>query len=190
MGKNKSKSNQQQYLKTDIDYDKLADTIVRANEIYAEKARQKEIESQKESHDERMRSLHLDAKEQPKKFIQLLWFIIRLPFIKRDDILDDKATFSLYKTIVCEILRLFQIAFAIIGIISFVGVLNCFNFGTWTYYNLIFIAILFLSWVMFGLFRMSAIEIDKMQDRQMVLSIISAITSFIAMVVAIVALFV
>lgn len=190
MGKNKNKTNQQQYLKADIDYNKLAEAIVRANELAAERKAERERKAQEKSEAQWRKAIRVDAEKQPKKFFQELGFVLKLPFIKKEKISDDRATFALERTVVCEILKLFQAAFAIIGIISVIGVLNCFKFATWTYYNLFFIAAFVNSWIMCGIFRMSAIEINKMQDRQMVRSILSAITSFVAMIIAIVALFV
>lgn len=190
MGKNKNKTNQQQYPKTDIDYDKLADAIVRANELTAERMAERERKVQEKAEAQWRKANHIDAEKQPKNFFQELGFVLRLPFIKKEKISDDRATFALERTVVCEILKLFQAAFAIIGIISVIGALNCFKFATWTYYNLFFVAVFVISWIMCGIFRMSVIEINKMQDRQMVLSILSAITSFIAMIIAIVALLV
>lgn len=173
-----------------LDYDKLAEAIVKANKISAEKLAEDEKKANESAQKDWLKFNHLDAEKQPKKFLQQIGYILRLPFIKKDKFSKDKATFALEKTLVIEILQLFQLAFAVLGVISLIGILNVFNFSTWSPYNLIFIATFFLSWVMYGTFRMSAIEIDKMQDRQMLLSILSALTSFVAMVVAIVALFV
>lgn len=183
-----SKNNSQ--INISLDYDKLAEAIVKANKISTEKLAEEEKKANETTQKNWLKLNHLDAEKQPKKFFQAFWWFIRFPFIKKENILQDKSTFAIIQTVVIGILRLFQIAFFLLGIVSICGVVNMFDFSTWSPYNLAFLAVLFLSLVLYGAFRMSAIEIDKMHDRQMLLSILSAITSFVAMVVAIVALFV
>lgn len=173
-----------------IDYDRLAQAIVKANEIATEKQIEKEEEAERKNQEEWKKSNWLSATTQPLKTFQIIWWVLRLPFVRKKKITDNRATKVLTKMVVINILRLFQISFALLGILSVVGLLNRFDFPHWTVNNLFFASTLFLSWVFCGIIRMSVIEIDKMRDQQMLLSVLSAITSFVAMIVAIVALFV
>lgn len=170
----------------DIDYKKLAQAIVNAHEI----ASKNRIKEEKENHKKWLENHNLSATTQPLKFFQLIWFVLRFPFIRKSKISAGRASYALEKTVVISILRCFQILFLFLGVVSAIALLNNFDFQNWNANNLIFAATLFLAWVFYGTIRMSIIEIDKMRDRQMLLSILSAITSFVAMIVAIVALFV
>lgn len=183
-----SKNNSQ--INISLDYDKLAEAIVKANKISTEKLAEEEKKANETTQKNWLKLNHLDAEKQPKKFFQAFWWFIRFPFIKKENIEQPRATYALEMLAVIGILKVLQILFGILIIVSVLIILNYFKFSEWSFYNLYGIGFFVFSWLMYGLVRMSAIEIDKMQDRQMLLSILSAITSFVAMVVAIVALFV
>ena len=190
MGKNKNKTNQQQYPKTDIDYEKLADAIVRANEIAHERKAKKDAEAQAEENKQWRKANHIDSEKQPKKFFQQLWFFIRFPFIRKKNMVSDRASYALQMLVIVGILRIFQFMFAILGIVSLIGVCNIFNFNEWNIANLYFICPFMIAWIIYGLLRMCIIEVDRLRDRQLLLAVLSAITSFVAMIITIVALFV
>lgn len=183
-----SKNNSQ--INISLDYDKLAEAIVKANKISTEKLAEEEKKANETTQKNWLKRNHLDAEKQPRKFFGFIWFVLRLPFVKKEDISRDEVTSALVKYCVYYIFKLFQLVFLLLCFLSILGTINVTNFSAWSPYNLFFVAPLFSCWGMSGIFRMSAIEIDKMHDRQMLLSILSAITSFVAMVVAIVALFV
>lgn len=190
MGKNKNKSNQQQYLKTDIDYDKLAEAIIRATETASERKLKKDAEAQAEANKQWRKANHIDSEKQPTKFFQQLWFLVRFPFIRKKNMVSDRASYALQMIVIVGILRIFQIVFAILGIASLIGVCNTFNFNEWNVTDLYFVCPLMISWIIYGLLRMCIVEVDRLRDRQLLLAVLSATTSFVAMVVAIVALFV
>lgn len=121
--------------------------------------------------------------------LQCVLFVFKFPFIKRKTINDERATKLLSKIIIIAILTPFKVAFASAAIVFLLMILNFFKFNTWSLVNLYMIAPLVFCWIMYGLVRMSIIEVDKMKDGQMLMAILSAITSFVAMVIAIIALF-
>lgn len=168
----------------------MAEAIVKANKISAEKLAEDEKKANESAQKDWLKLNHLDAEKQPKKFFQELWWFIRFPFIKKENIEQPRATYVLEILAVVGILKVLQILFGILIIVSVLIIFNFFKFSEWSCYNLYGIGFFVVSWLMYGLVRMSSIEIDKMHDRQMLLSILSAITSFAAMVVAIIALFV
>ena len=176
--------------KKTFDYDALSQSLVKALEKAAEHKIEKEQTKYEKTQNAWSTSMKLTAKKQPFKALQHIWFIIRFPFISKKKIVNERATIVLSKMVILSILKLFQISFALIGLFSFVACFNLFDFSNWTYKNLIFIFLLFIAWVIYGIIRMSCVEIDKMNDGQLLMTILSSITSFIAMLVAIVALFV
>ena len=173
-----------------IDYDALSQSLVKAIDKASEHKVKKERDERINAQQTWLNSVGLTATKQPLKALQLIWFIFRFPFISKDKIVDERATIVLSRMVILAILKPFQILFALLGVFSFVACFNVFNFSEWTYKNLFFIAPLFLAWVIYGMIRMSCIEIDKMKDSQILMTILSSITSFVAMIIAIVALFV
>lgn len=190
MGKNKNRSSRQQYLKADIDYNKLAEAIVKATEIASERKLKKDTDAQAEANKQWRKVNHIDAEKQPKKLFQQLWFFIRFPFVRKKNMVSNRASYVLQAMVIVSILRIFQFVFAILGIASLIGICNTFNFTEWNVANLYFICPLMIVWFIYGLLRMCIVEVDRLRDRQLLLAALSAITSFVAMIVAIIAIFV
>lgn len=46
-----------------------------------------------------MKLNHLDAEKQPKKFFQAFWWFIRVPFIKKENIEQPRATYEVQKSV-------------------------------------------------------------------------------------------
>mgnify|MGYP006972223043 CR=1 FL=1 len=165
----------------EIDYDKLADAIVAAHERIEKDAERKQMEAQNAWRE------HLGVREDGKLTFRAVG---RLLFLKKEAAKNDFATTAVTKSLLIWILRAFQIAALLGTAVSVVGVFNVFDFSTWTAVNLLFILFTLIFMALFCVLRITILEIEQMKDRQYLLAILSAITSFLAMILALIALFV
>ena len=164
-----------------IDYEKLADAIVAAHERIEKDAERKQIEARNAWWK------YLGVREGGKLTFRAVG---RLLFLKKEAAKNDFAITAVTKSLLIWILRAFQI-FALLGIaVSIVGIFNVFDFSTWTAANLLFILFTLIFVVFFCVLRITILEIEQMKDRQYLLAILSAITAFLSMILALITLFV
>ena len=172
-----------------IDNDALAKSFVSEFKNASEKEFENKKLNEKLEQEKLLKQWGISSNNAFLRTLQYVLFVLKFPFIKRKTINDERATKLLSKMIIIAILTPFKIAFASAAIVFFLMILNFFKFNTWSLVNLYMTAPLVFCWIMYGLLRMSIIEVDKMKDGQMLMAILSAITSFVAMVIAIIALF-
>lgn len=195
MGKNKNKSNQQQYLKTDIDYDKLAEAIVKAH---------KKIKSQEEKETEDKRNAErqewlkiIGCKDYPDnekwlrrkrhEFKSNCAVLKSLFTFKRKDAKTPRLSFELMRLGavavygLCEVLLyLFALLLSVSAVMANENIAEmCFFFA----YG--FVAVLFAR-----IIRIARFEIDNIKDREMLNTIFSATMAFIGVILAVIALIV
>ena len=160
-----------------IDYDKLAQAIVKANAI-------SESSKEKESKPEEKVTL--------KKFLTTV----------RDIIVNKKQsngeiTSGLFSVVICSFFNTIAVLGAGLAIIMFIGLIITaikFPWSINTVFNNIFgivLAIIFLAIIaMLSLFfRASANEMAVEKDRNYIVSVFSAVICFVALIVSLVALF-
>ena len=99
-------------------------------------------------------------------------------------------TFSLLQMATSGILEIIKLLFYVIGILFIVALATAIKdeiatMGIWIGY----ILLSFLTFVLGKMFKIASFEVENMTDRNLLISIFSAITSFVAMMLAIVALF-
>lgn len=181
----------------EIDYDKLADAIVKAQkkadtqtiknaiiEANKEQLAKKENELQKEK-EEWIKSFN--CKETDCIFIKDLKTFLRLFRIKQKDIhtsgIINKAVI---KMALISTYNLIAFVILIVGVFPTIAVIRENSFeNLW-----ITIPILVLAIVIFRIIRVARFEIENISNENYLLSLFSSITSFIAMIIAVVALFV
>ena len=180
----------------EIDYDKLADAIVKAQN----KVKEIELEKQETLRQEEQKEWQKNLKQKEitdktkckflikvRNFFCCLW---QLLFLKRNKTQTDKATIALTKLSLSGIFGFLKWAlyfFAFVWIIyAFISVVET---------NIIFefkLEFIFYSVVAFlvaRIIRIAMFEMENMTDREYLFAILSASTSFFALVLALFALF-
>lgn len=176
-------------INVEIDYDKLAKAIVSAqNQVDEDKA--KEQDKQKE---ERLKEWHKivhykECSENSGKIKMFLYnirnvvcaFYVLITF-KRENAKNDSITFSLFQSVTSILFSAIEWLFYMITV-SIVLVIIKNNKPVWLIYGLV-------SFIFARIFRAASFEIDNMKDRQYLIAIFSSITSFLALIITIIALF-
>ncbi len=188
--KRKNKNPENNFVVREIDYDKLAAAIIKAHDKIEKNKKQEEVKEQEQARRNWREVTGITAKNKALKILQTLWFMILFPFVPKKKFVNDYATSALLIEATRMILGVFQLLFLAITAFSLVATLNVFNFKEWQWNNLLFISTLLISWIFYGLLRMSRAEISNMNDKQLLMAIFSSVTSFVAMILALVALFV
>lgn len=190
--KKKQQSKPQNYIENinvDIDYDKLAKAIVSAqNQVDDDKAKEHERQ-----HKERLKEWHKivhykECSENSGK-IKVFLYNIRnaicgfyaLITFKRRNAKNDHTTFSLLQFATSSLFDVIRLLLYIITAFIVLAVIQN-NKPIWLIYGL-------GSFTFARMFRVASFEIDNMKDRQYLIAIFSAITSFLALIIAIIALF-
>jgi hypothetical protein len=100
---------------------------------------------------------------------------------KRENAKNDHTTFSLLQFATSSLFDVIRLLLYIITIFIVLAVIQN-NKPIWLIYGL-------GSFIFARFFRIASFEIDNMKDRQYLIAIFSAITSFLALIIAIIALF-
>lgn len=177
--------------KVEIDYEQLVKTIVKSQEIIEEK-KQKKIQHDNEQNNIKWREkFGIKEYSENENFIKKIFHNIcsvikiywKLLTFKEKDIIDDHVTFNLMKLSLTSIFAIFQYVLYLFYIVLIIAAI------TSETVNGNYICIAIISFVFAQIFRLSKLEIEKIKDKNYLISILSAVTCFIAMIVAIVALF-
>ena len=199
--KKKLQSKPQNYIENiniDIDYDKLAKAIIKAqNQIDEDKA--KEQERQKEERlVEWQKNLNYTNYPTSEKWCKRIWHSIKnticvfwsMCTLKKEKIDEDKITFGLLQLAGSSIFSfisflLYIITFAIIAFL----ISDSMNDNILANAQPFFAVYAILTLLFASIFRIAAFEIEKIKSKDYLISIISVTTSIVAMIVAIIALF-
>lgn len=183
-----------------IDYDKLAEAIVKANKIIKEDEqnlalKQKEQENKEWNETMGYKIYPEDETGIKKVFHSILnsivvcWNTFNLNPRK---IKDDTVVFLLMQSVVSSF-------FSVLKIILYLGaalflllfVLSFFPDYAWSISHKILSLVICIFLFIYGkMFRLAALEIDNMTDRQYVVGIFSGLSAFLALIVAIISLIV
>lgn len=185
--------------KCSIDYEKLAHAIVKAQQISKEKAERDEKKEQAKHKCEWYKTIGYTELKGNEKILSRLgveisnFFVIIKTFLfyKKEYAKTDNMTFSLLQMATSGILEIIKLLFYVIGILFIVALATAIKdeiatMGIWIGY----ILLSFLTFVLGKMFKIASFEVENMTDRNLLISIFSAMTSFIAMMLAIFALFV
>lgn len=185
--------------KCSIDYEKLAHAIVKAQQISKEKAERDEKKEQAKHREEWYKTIGYTELKGNEKLLLKLWIkirnfgvIIKTFFLyKKEYAKTDSMTFSLLQMATSGILGIIKLLFYVIGVLFIVALATAVKdeiatMGIWIGY----ILLSFLTFALGKMFKIASFEVENMTDRNLLISIFSAITSFVAMVLAVVAFFV
>lgn len=203
MGNKKSKrqkSNDQQVLVTipaNFDYQKFADAMFQAQ------LRAKEQEKDKKEKDSQIKQNEwhniLKYKEYPNSKYKISnWFhsarngfvvFYKMMTLKRKEAKFDTVTVSLLHFALNEILALIKWTFYIIALSLAISSFYSFEEKVAIPFRFIFLCYGGLSFVFARIVRIAQFEVDHINEREYLIGILSAITSFVAMIIAVIALF-
>ena len=195
MAKNKKRRNVNSNEETkmfvqQINYDKLAESIVCATEKLEEKKNKKNEEENNADQIEWNRILKQKDYPKNEKWIKRKWHKFRnefmaymeLVFFKEKNVKDAIATFALIKLAT-------EMMFACIKWSLYIFTIKfLYDFIIDPMDNGLLFAFAFIAWTIARLIRIAVFEIKKMKDANLILNIFSGSISFVALIVAIVAI--
>ena len=171
-----------------IDYDKLAEAIVRAelkvdDELKAKKEAEHE-KLQKEWDNTLGYDDNLKGCKKIGNTLKILWNIITF---KKEKVLSSVANNALLRMILAVIYFIFEYLIYAISVVGFGLMIRSFVKGSFSWGFLI-LAIVFLMFFIARIVRMARFEVDYIEDKNYLATLFSAVTSFIAIVVSTVAI--
>lgn len=179
----------------EIDYEKLADAIVAAHERIEKETTRTSAEDIRHWQEVIGRKDYSHIKNRVKRAclngINFVRCTLKLLFLKKKDAKTDRTTFVLLKTLLVDI---FSLAKWFLYLLAFSLTLSSFydtaqqKIGVT--FNGLYIFYALFAWIVARMFRLAALEVDNMEDRNYLLAIFSSVTSFVAMILALIALFV
>ena len=195
MGKKKrtnNKQNSSSITMKNIDEKVLAREIVKAHEEYEHYRQTEKEKEEKRQQEEWLKTLNQKEYPPNEKWIWRKCHQIRndfflfknLLFIKAKDVKDMRATFGLMRLAVIGIFALCKWVLYLCAASMIYGIWN----------NSIEVAlgcmIAIVLWVFARIFRIASFEIEKIEDGNLIIAIFSGVLSFVAVIIAIVAIIV
>ena len=195
MGKKKRTNDKQNSSSTkmkNIDEKVLAREIIKAHEEYEHYRQTEKEKEEKKRQEEWLKTLNQKEYPSNEKWIWRKCHQIRndfflfknLLFIKAKDVKDMRATFGLMRLAVIGIFALCKWVLYLCAASMIYGIWN----------NSIEIAlgcmIAIVLWVFARIFRIASFEIEKIEDGNLIIAIFSGVLSFVAVIIAIVAIIV
>ena len=174
---------------SEIDYDKLADAIVRAH--YAiENEKQKQADREAEQWRKKM-GVKVFPDRPIRQFLNDMTMVKSMVFIKRSDATMGGATYSLIRQFSEFFFGAVEWALYLIAIILFAcGIYNAFLHPQLSTHPLLstalFVVHSLLALLFARLFRIARFEVGNMQEREEILSVSSTIAAIMALIVSIV----
>lgn len=196
-GKNKQYTETQQHgitIPETFDYQRFADAIVNAQFKAGEKEKEITEQENQKADAEWKRLLGYKEYDSDKKWPIRIFYELRndivllyhILFFKRENAKYDIATFALLTLSLCAVFALLKVVLylttiAFLALVFYSAAKGNFPHG--------FVSLCFalLSFMIARLVRMAQFEIENMKERGLLIGILSAVTSFVAMVVALLA---
>lgn len=195
MGKKKRINNRQNSSSIsikNIDEKVLAREIIKAHEEYEHYRQTEKEKEEKKRQEEWLKTLNQKEYPSNEKWIWRKYHQIRndfflfknLLFIKAKDVKDMRATFGLMRLAVIGI-------FALCKWILYLCA-SAMVYGVWSKAIELPLGLMiaFVLWVFARIFRIASFEIEKIEDGNLIIAIFSGVLSFVAVVIAIVAIIV
>lgn len=195
MGKKKRTNNKQNTSSNtlkNIDEKVLAREIVKAHEEYEHYRQTEKEKEEKRQQEEWLKTLNQKEYPPNEKWIwrkchqirNAFFLFINLLFIKAKDVRDIRATFGLMRLAVIGI-------FALCKWILYLCA-SAMVYGVWSKAIELPLGLMiaFVLWVVARIFRIASFEMEKMKDGNLLTAIFSGVLSFVAVVIAIVAIIV
>ena len=188
----KNKSKKQQYIKTDIDYERLADAIVKAHERIA-KTEAKERESQeKAEHDEWFNIIGYVEYPENEHLLLKIWHSVKndvaifksVITFKEKDAKKPRLSFELIRYGTSSIYGICKVILYLIALF-FLSVL-IWGVGPNKAYGLLSIPILMFA----SIIRIAQMEVKNLKDKELLNTIFSANMAFVGTVLAALSIFI
>ena len=160
----------------------IANALIKADEIRIQKDEEARKEKDRKWHEVIGYKDYSDKKGLAKwalRFINDVVILAKLPFIPKEKIETDWISWSLLKAAMVILFQFITYGFLLV---SFVGLL----FAIIQQKNIIYIILAFPIYALYGILRMATVEIDKIRDRNYLISLFTAIVTVISVIIAIV----
>lgn len=168
---------------SEIDYDKLANAIVRAH--YAIENEKREQEN-REAEEWRKAMGVKDFPQRPiRQFLNNVAIVIRMMFIKRSDATTGGATYSLIRMFSESFFGIVKWVLYLIAIVLLVLGIHNANQHIWIS-MVLFVLYSMLAFLFARLFRIAGFEVSNMHNREEIRSVSSTIAAIMALMVSIV----
>lgn len=167
----------------------IACAIVEAEEIKEQKAEEQRKIALAEW---REKIGYKDYKNILKQFFNRVNVLIKILFLPQKHIQGDRASVTLLKSLILLFFKIIQfclLAFSVISIL-YIPVQYIIPNNTilpW-YQNVLYFLYGVLAFIFCRLFRMAGIEFDKLDDRNYLLGVFASVTSFVSIIIAIIAI--
>ncbi len=181
--------------KVEIDYDKLADAIVKAHNHIKEQERIEQCDAQKQLETKWDEAIHYKKYPETRNIFlrgiqeirNTIVTFLSVIFFRKKNAKNDIVTFGLMRIAISSIFGIIKwvlyAAATILLIVSFYS----FSKAEWIMQP-INILYSFVVFVFARLFRIAAYEAENMHDKQNLIGILSALSAFLALIVAMISL--
>ena len=182
----------------DFDYKKLSNAFYDAHKL-AEEKKQKEYNEQREKAiAEWQKNLgYIEYDKNEKKCKKLCHNIrngvvvfFKMMTLKREYAKTDVTTLSLLRMSLNSVLALIKWSLYLLSVILVVSSFYSFNKNIFIPFEIAFVMYGFIAFVIGRLVRVAQFEVEHISEREYLLGLLSAVTSFVAVIIALIALFV
>lgn len=127
-----------------------------------------------------------------RTFLNRLWCVIKMPFLSKQKVTGDRATFGLLQSSLFVVMSLASmIAFAAFAFFFIGGIVSLVVFivsgGSW-FVSLQSVLLGLGCYLFFGIFHVAGMEIEKIEDRNYLLGIFASFASIISIIIAVIAI--
>ncbi len=205
MSKQKKRKNKQQseivqqnvIMPETFDYQEFADAIVKAQLKVKEKEDELNKQKSKEANIEWQKIIGYKEYSEDKKWLikrlhklkNVIVVFFNMLFFKKKNAKYDIATFAILKLFLSALLGIFKFLLYLFAIGLLVSSFYSFAEKAFVFSGLP-LCCAFLSFVIARLIRIAQFEVENMSEREYIIGILSAVTSFVAMILALLALFI
>lgn len=181
----------------EIDYDKLAEAIVRANIILKEQEKADENNTIDAKVKEWNKIIGVKDYPDSEKFFKRkiheirndISLLLHIVFFKEKNAKYDVATFGLLQMATICVFSLCKLILYVLTLLFLVATFFTLSNKEWIFYfNPVYLLYAFLTFFFSRIFRVASFEIKNITDRNYLIGILSATTCFFAMIIAILTL--
>lgn len=178
-----------------IDYDRLAETIVKAHERIKEREQTEQLKEQELQKEDWHKKIKYKEYDETKNIFIRGWHEVRNGFTTFASIIAFKRKYAESDNVTFGLMRMaLSLLFGILKLLLYIVALILLLLAFYSYEQRvlvvqpIYILYSFLAFVFARLFRVAAYEVENMHDRQNLIGILSALSAFLALIVAIISL--
>ena len=183
--------------KNEIDYDKLADAIVKAHNRIKEQEQIEQRDEQEQINNKWHEIIRYKKYPETKnivlriirEIINTVVVLFSVVFLKREYAKEDIVTFGLMQMALSQLFGLLKIILYIVAL--FLLFLAFYSSGQkiWIVQP-IYILYALIAFIFARLFRIAGLEADNMYDKQSLIGILSALSAFLALIISTISLIV